>query len=102
MMQNHQAAASEQRASQAKLNDLVTSMKNATGDAKIDLMAQAITELANQHRAEMGLHDQMMQSMAECPMMQGGMMGGTMEHHSNASHAGHGATHKSDSPSKTE
>ena len=80
MMQQHQAAAAEQRASLAKLDKLVSSMKTASGRAKTDLMAQAIAEIANEQRAEMNLHEHLMQNMASCPMAQGGMMqGGKMQ-----------------------
>jgi hypothetical protein len=45
MMQRHEQMMAEMKASDAKLDELVRAMNNATGEAKIAAMAQAITEL---------------------------------------------------------
>ena len=66
MMQRHEQMMAEMKASDAKLDELVRAMNNATGDAKIAAMSQAITELARQQQAmhrHMGTMDQMSMGM---------------------------------------
>jgi hypothetical protein len=63
MMQRHQQMMAEMQASDQKLYELVRTMNAATGDAKITVMAQAITELARQQQASHE-HMRMMEQMA--------------------------------------
>ena len=69
MMQRHEQMMAEMKASDAKLDELVRAMNNATGEAKITAMAQAITELARQQQT---MHRRM-GTMDQASM---GMMGG--------------------------
>jgi len=63
MMQRHQQMMAEMQASDQKLYELVRTMNASTGDAKITVMAQAITELARQQQASHE-HMRMMEQMA--------------------------------------
>ena len=70
MMKMHERMMAGMKAADTKLDELIKSMNAATGDAKVSAMAQAVTELANQHKTMHGhmgmMHEQMM------PMMMGG------------------------------
>jgi hypothetical protein len=58
---------SDMKAMDVKLDALVTKMNAAKGGAKVDAMADALTELVQQHKAMregmMQMHDQMMMQM---------------------------------------
>jgi flagellar biosynthesis/type III secretory pathway chaperone len=71
MMQQHQQMMAELKASDQRLEELVRAMNTAKGDAKIEAMAQAITELVHQQQA---LHERM--GMMMMSQMSTGMMGG--------------------------
>ena len=70
MMQQHQQMMAELKASDQRLEELVRAMNTAKGDAKIEAMAQAITELVRQQQAIHGRMGMMMGQMST------GMMGG--------------------------
>lgn len=70
MMQMRQKMMGDMKAMDGKLDTLVTKMNAATGQAKVDVMAELVTVMAQQ-RAMM--RDGMMQ-------MQGEMMGHMMQH----------------------
>jgi hypothetical protein len=65
MMKRHQQMMAEMKAADAKLDQLVTQMNAATGDAKVAAMAQVVNELVRQQKA-------MHEHMAQMPMMMGG------------------------------
>jgi hypothetical protein len=64
MMKIHEKMMAEMKTSQARLDDLAKKMNSATGNAKVDAMAEVLNELVRQHRAmgeHMGsMHQQMM------------------------------------------
>jgi len=70
MMQQHQQMMAELKASDQRLEELVRAMNTAKGDAKIEAMAQVITELVHQQQAMHGRMGVMMGQMST------GMMGG--------------------------
>jgi type IV secretory pathway VirB10-like protein len=64
MMQKHRAMMANMAANHAKLEALMKQMDAATGQAKVDRMAQVIAELVRQHRA---MHEHM-GTMGGCGM----------------------------------
>ena len=87
MMADHQKMMADMKAADQKLDGLVTAMNAASGPAKVDAVAAAVTEIVAQRKAMhggmMGMHQKMaghmmehMQagpnSMAMCPMMKMG------------------------------
>ena len=70
MMQQHQQMMAELKASDQRLEELVRAMNTAKGDAKIEAMAQAITELVHHQQAMHGRMGMMMGQMST------GMTGG--------------------------
>jgi hypothetical protein len=94
MMADRQKMMDEMKAADQRLHQLVQKMNAASGQAKVDAAAAAVTELVEQRS---GMHDRMMrmhegmmghmmqhsqagpQSMGACPMMKMGGMGG-MKH----------------------
>jgi len=72
-MMDHQKMMADMNAEQAKLDDLVAQMNAATGPAKVDRIAAAVTELAAMHKH--------MNTMMQGDMMHGGMMQGGMKMH---------------------
>jgi hypothetical protein len=86
MMADHQKMMSDMKAADQRLDGLVAKMNAATGQAKTDATAAAVTEIVAQRKS---MHDMMMkmmhggmthtmehmqagaQSMAMCPMMKG-------------------------------
>jgi hypothetical protein len=87
MMASHQKMMGEMKAADQRLDALVTKMNAASGAAKVDAVAAAVTELVAarkaMHGGMMGMHQGMAghmmehmqagaQSMAMCPMMKGG------------------------------
>jgi hypothetical protein len=51
MMKMQDKMMADMKASQSKMDQLVTKMNAATGDAKISVMAELMTELVREHRA---------------------------------------------------
>ena len=51
MMKMHDKMMADMKASQGKMDELVKKMNAATGDAKIGVMADLLTELVREHRA---------------------------------------------------
>jgi hypothetical protein len=91
MMADRQQLMEEMKASDERLNQLVQTMNAASGQAKVDATAATVAELVAQrsrmHERMMRMHEGMMghmmqhsqagpQSMAACPMMKMGGMGG--------------------------
>jgi hypothetical protein len=89
MMAEHEKMMAEIKASDQRLDDLVTKMNAASGPAKMDATAAAVTEIVSQRKtmrermmqmqqsmmSHMGEHMQAgPQSMAMCPMMKMGGM----------------------------
>jgi len=87
MMAGHQKMMGEMKAVDQRLDELVAKMNAASGPAKLDATAAAVTELVAarkaMHGGMMGMHQSMAghmmehmqagpQSMAMCPMMKGG------------------------------
>ena len=87
MMAEHQKMMADTKAADQKLDGLVTAMNAASGPAKVDAVAAAVTEVVAERKAMhggmMGMHQKMtghmmehMQagpnSMAMCPMMKMG------------------------------
>ena len=70
MMKMHEQMMAEMKTADAKLDQLVSDMNAATGDAKVAAMARVVTELANQQKTMHGR----MGSMHEMMMGGGGMM----------------------------
>jgi hypothetical protein len=67
MMKIHEKMMADMKTSQARLDDLAKKMNSATGNVKVDAMAELLNELVRQHRA-MGehigsMHQQMMGQM---------------------------------------
>ena len=64
MMKMHEQMMAEMKASDAKLDQLVSEMNSATGEARISAIAQVVTELARQQKTMHGrmgsMHEQMM------------------------------------------
>ncbi len=75
MMQMHQKMMAEMTAMDQRLQDLVTQMNAAQGQAKVDAMAAAVTELVNQQTQ---MHEHMASMMGQGGMMGGAMSGGMM------------------------
>lgn len=89
MMVEHEKMMAEMKAADQRLDDLVAKMNSASGQAKVDATAAAVTEIVAQRKT---MHDRMMQmhqgtmshmmehmqagpqSMAMCPMMKMGGM----------------------------
>ena len=85
MMARHEKMMAEMKEAQARLDQKVSAMNAATGNAKVDAMAAVINELVSQRKqmhsmmpqmpqdmmAHMGSHMQRggAQSMSQCPMM---------------------------------
>lgn len=89
MMASHGQMMTEMKAADARLDDLVSKMTAASGQAKIDAIAAVVTEIVAQRKAMrdgmMKMHGSMMshtmehmqagaESMAMCPMMKMGGM----------------------------
>ena len=89
MMADRQKMMEEMKAADQRLDELLAKMNSASGQAKVDATAAAVTELAAQRKAmrdrmtqmhqgmmtHMGEHMQAgPQSMAMCPMMKMGSM----------------------------
>ena len=87
-MAQHEKRMADMKAADARLDELVTKMNQASGPARVDAVAAALTEMVQQrktmHGQMMGMHQGMMshmmehmqagpKSMANCPM---GKMGG--------------------------
>jgi ABC-type glycerol-3-phosphate transport system substrate-binding protein len=69
MMKMHEQMMAEMKAADGRLDALVKDMNAASGDAKINAVAAAVTELVRQQKA---MHDRMGQMHQQ--MMMGGMM----------------------------
>ena len=63
MMKMHEQMMADMKAGNAKLEELVTHMNAAKGEAKIDATAAAVTELVRQHTAMTDRMAQMSQHM---------------------------------------
>ena len=89
MMAEHEKMMAEMKVADQRLDQLVTDMNSASGQAKVDATAAAVTEIVSQRKTMrdrmMGMHGGMMthmsehmqagqQSMAMCPMMKMGGM----------------------------
>jgi hypothetical protein len=89
MMAQHEKMMAEMKAADQRLDELVAKMNQASGQAKVDATAAAVTEIVAQRKTMrdrmMQMHQQMMthtgehvqagaQSMAMCPMMKMGRM----------------------------
>jgi hypothetical protein len=89
MMAEHEKMMAEMKAADQRLDELVTKMNAASGQAKVDATAATMTEIVAQRKAVrdrmMQMHHRMMshmmehmqagpQSMAMCPMMKMGTM----------------------------
>ena len=89
MMAQHEKMMAEMKAADQRLDELVTKMNSASGEAKVDATAATVTEVVAQRKAMrdgmMQMHQGMMghmmehmqggpQSMAMCPMMKMGGM----------------------------
>jgi hypothetical protein len=89
MMAEHERMMTDMKAADQRLDELVTKMNAASGQAKVDATAAAVTEIVTQRKTMrdrmMGMHQGMMshtmehmqagaQSMAMCPMMKMGGM----------------------------
>ena len=89
MMAQHEKIMTDMKAADQWLGELVTKMNAASGQAKVDATAAAVTEIVAQRKTMrdrmMGMHQGMMshtmehmqagpQSMAMCPMMKMGGM----------------------------
>lgn len=70
MMAEHQRMTADMKTADARLDQLVSTMNAASGEAKVAAAAAAVTEIVAQRRA---MHDGMMK-------MHQGMMGHIMEH----------------------
>ena len=76
MMKRHQQMMADMKAADAKLDELVTTMNAASGEAKVTAIAQVVNELVRQQKAmheHMGMMDQqmMMRMMDGRGMMRG-------------------------------
>jgi ABC-type dipeptide/oligopeptide/nickel transport system ATPase subunit len=64
MGQDHQRMMAEMKTAHDRLQDLVSKMNTATGDQKVnaiaDLLKQLVMDQANMHQHMMEMHDQMM------------------------------------------
>ena len=73
MMQMHQTMMANMQAMDAELDELMSAMNTATGEAKVEAMAEVISLLAGQRSAMqermMQMHGEMQSHMAMCPMM---------------------------------
>jgi len=65
----HEKMMADMKAMDAKLDALVTKMNAATGAAKVNAIAEALTALVGQHKA---MHDGMMQMQREMMMQMHG------------------------------
>ena len=89
MMAGHEKMMAEMKAADQRLDELVSQMNSASGQAKVDATAAAVTEVVAQRKTMphrmMQMHQGMMshmmehmqsgpQSMAMCPMMKMGAM----------------------------
>ena len=89
MMAEHEKMMADTKAADQRLDELVTKMNAAAGQAKVDAAAATVTEIVAQRKAMrdrmMTMHEGMMshmmehmqagpQSMAMCPMMKMGGM----------------------------
>ncbi len=72
MMKQHQQMMAEMHASDVKLDQLVSEMNSATGEAKVAAIARTVSELVNQQKAMHGR----MGMMGEMMMKGHGMMAG--------------------------
>lgn len=50
MMKMHDKMMADMKASQSKMDDLVKKMNGAMGEAKMNAMAELLTELVSEHR----------------------------------------------------
>ena len=73
MMQRHQQMMAEMKAADARLDQLVSDMNSATGDAKVTAIARVVSELVNQHKV---MHGRMGAMDGQMMMMGRGMRGG--------------------------
>ena len=64
----HEKMMADMQAANARLEELLATVKTAKGDARVDALASLVTELVQQRQA---MHQQMMQGGMTCPMMQG-------------------------------
>jgi vancomycin resistance protein YoaR len=89
MMAEHEKMMAEMKAADQRLDELVTKMNSASGQARVDATAAAVTEIVAQRKTmrdrmmqtHQGMMSHMMehmqtgpQSMAMCPMMKMGAM----------------------------
>ena len=89
MMAEHEKILAEMKAADQRLDELVSTMNSASGQAKVDATAAAVTEIVAQRKTmrdrmmqmRQGMMSHMMehmqagpQSMAMCPMMKMGAM----------------------------
>ena len=89
MMAEHEKMMADMKAADGRLDDLVARMNSASGQAKVDATAAAVTEIVAQRKTMrdrmMQMHQGMMahmmehmqagpQSLAMCPMMKMGAM----------------------------
>lgn len=63
MMKMHEKMMADMKAEQAKLDELVKKMNSATGDAKVSVMAELLTEIVRDHRTMGERMDTMHQHM---------------------------------------
>lgn len=63
MMKMHEKMMADMKAEQAKLDELVKKMNSATGDAKLGVMAELLTEIVRDHRTMGERMDTMHQHM---------------------------------------
>jgi hypothetical protein len=70
MMEGHQKMMAEMETADRRLDELVSKMNSASGEAKVNATAAAVSELASQRKA---MHQRMMQ-------MHQGTMGHMMQH----------------------
>ena len=95
MMARHDSMMKEMQAMDARLQEQVTAMQAAQGQAKVDAVARVVSTLAEQRTQErsrmMAMHEQMMAhmmshmgqgaaAMQQCPMMQHMMKGDAQQH----------------------
>jgi hypothetical protein len=72
MMMHHQHMMADLKASDARIDELVAAMNRATGDARVEAIAQVVNELVLQERA---LHEHMGMMGNHMMMGSGGMPG---------------------------
>jgi hypothetical protein len=69
MIGRHQKMMANMKAMDAKLNELVAKMNSATGEAKVDAIAELLTTIVQQHQSMRGgmmqMQGQMMNQMQD-------------------------------------